>query len=148
MSGKIVEILIAKDRDSSMHKVTEAVLEAGKGIFGDRYYDKENKNENEELTLIELDHINTFNKEYNLSFTPSDFRRNIVINNFDLNSLVGKEFYLGNVLLKGIELCQPCAYLSKKTDSKILEGLDQKGGLRAAILKDGNISLTSQLEAV
>ena len=47
MSGKIVEILIAKDRDSSMHKVTEAVLEAGKGIFGDRYYDKENKNENE-----------------------------------------------------------------------------------------------------
>lgn len=148
MSGKIVEILIAKDRDSAMHKVTEAVLEAGKGIFGDRYYEKENKDENEELTLIELDHINAFNKDYDLSFTPSDFRRNIVINNFDLNSLVGKEFYLGNVLLKGIELCQPCAYLSKKTDARILEGMDQKGGLRAAILKDGNISLSSQLELI
>lgn len=145
MSGKIVEILIAKDKESVMQNVNEAVLEAGKGIFGDRYYDK-NQDPQNEITLIEKEKVDTFNNEFNLTLKYSDFRRNIVISNCDLNTLVNKEFYIGNVLLKGLELCEPCESLATKTSQEILAGLENKAGLRACILKDGNISLSSQLE--
>ncbi len=145
MSGKIVEILIAKDKESVMQNVNEAVLEAGKGIFGDRYYEK-NQEPLNEITLIEKEKVDTFNNEFNLTLQYSDFRRNIVISNCDLNTLVNKEFYIGNVLLKGLELCEPCESLATKTNQDILSGLENKAGLRACILKDGNISLSSQLE--
>lgn len=145
MSGKIVEILIAKDKKSVMQNVNEAVLEAGKGIFGDRYYDKDEEPQNE-ITLIEKERVDSFNNEFNLTLQYSDFRRNIVISNCDLNTLVNKEFYIGNVLLKGLELCEPCESLADKTSQDILTGLENKAGLRACILKDGNISLSSQLE--
>ena len=65
MSGKIVEILIAKDKKSVMQNVNEAVLEAGKGIFGDRYYDKDEEPQNE-ITLIEKEKVDSFNNEFNL----------------------------------------------------------------------------------
>jgi len=146
MSGKIVEILIAKDANSSMQNVNEAVLESGKGIFGDRYYNLSDQEPGQEITLIEKEKIDEFNENYNSSFAYNEFRRNLVISNCDLNALVNKEFYLGNVLLKGIELCQPCETLAAKTSKETLEALHNKAGLRACILKDGNISLSSQLE--
>ena len=148
MSGKIVEILIAKDSNSNMQAVTEAVLEKGKGIFGDKYNNKEDKTPREEVTLIELANITAFNNKHADNLCAKDFRRNIVINNYDLNSLVGKEFYLGNVLLKGEQLCEPCLYLAEKTHIDFLKTMENKCGLRASILKDGNINLDSQLEAI
>ena len=76
-----------------------------------------------------------------------DLRRNIVISNCDLNSLVDKEFQIGNVVLKGIRLCEPCKYLADKLDNpKILSELIHKSGLRAQIIKGGSITMTSQVE--
>ena len=41
MSGKIAKLLISKDTQSDMLNVNQIVLEVGKGIFGDRYYNQE-----------------------------------------------------------------------------------------------------------
>ena len=124
MSGKIVKLLISKDIKSPMQNVNQIVLEVGKGIFGDRYYNQEgtfsNKGEIEpdrDVTLIEIEKINTLNEEHNLNITAEDFRRNIVVSNCDLNSFVGKEFQIGEVVLKGLRLCEPCKYLSNKLDT-------------------------------
>lgn len=154
MSGKIVEILIAPTAGAKMQSVNEAVLESGKGIFGDRYYEQKGTFSKadeiapaNEVTLIEKEKIDEFNKEFNLSLAYSDFRRNIVISNCDLNSLVDKEFQIGNVVLKGIRLCEPCSYLSTNIDEKtLMDGMQHKAGLRACVIKNGNINLSSQLE--
>ena len=154
MSGKIVKLLISKDPKSAMLNVNQIVLEAGKGIFGDRYYNQEgtfsNKGEIEpdrDVTLIEIEKIDALNKEHNLDITAEDFRRNIVVSNCDLNSLVGKEFQIGEVVLKGLRLCEPCKYLSNKLDNeKVLSQMVHKAGLRAQIIKGGSIDLNSQVE--
>ena len=154
MSGKIVKLLISKDPKSNMLNVNQIVLEAGKGIFGDRYYNQEgtfsNKGEIEpdrDVTLIEIEKIDALNKEHNLDITAEDFRRNIVVSNCDLNSLVGKEFQIGEVVLKGLRLCEPCKYLSNKLDNeKVLSQMVHKAGLRAQIIKGGSIDLNSQVE--
>lgn len=154
MSGKIVSLLISKDTKSSMRKVNQIILEEEKGIFGDRYYNQEgtfsNKGEIEpdrDVTLIEIERINEFNKKFNQNMTDEDFRRNIVISNCDLNSLVDKKFQIGNVILKGIRLCEPCKYLANKLDNtKVLTEMVHKAGLRAQIIQGGSIDMTSQLE--
>ena len=154
MSGKIVKLLISKDPKSAMLSLNQIVLEAGKGIFGDRYYNQEgtfsNKGEiqpDRDVTLIEIEKIDALNKEHNLDITAEDFRRNIVVTNCDLNSLVGKEFQIGEVVLKGIRLCEPCKYLSDKiNEKKALTEMVHKAGLRAQIIKSGSIDLNSQVE--
>ncbi len=154
MSGKIAKLLISKDTQSDMLNVNQIVLEAGKGIFGDRYYNQEgtfsNKGEIEpdrDVTLIEIEKIDDLNKEHDLNITAEDFRRNIVVSNCDLNSLVGKEFQIGEVVLKGLRLCEPCKYLSNKLDNEqVLSQMVHKAGLRAQIIKSGSIDLNSQVE--
>ena len=154
MSGKIVKLLISKDPKSTMLSLNQIVLEAGKGIFGDRYYNQEgtfsNKGEIEpdrDVTLIEIEKIDALNKEYNLDITAEDLRRNIVVSNCDLNSLVDKEFQIGEVVLKGLRLCEPCKYLSDKlNEKKVLTEMVHKAGLRAQIIKSGSIDLNSQVE--
>ena len=154
MSGKIAKLLISKDTQSDMLNVNQIVLEIGKGIFGDRYYNQEgtfsNKGEIEparDVTLIEIEKIDALNKENDLNITAEDFRRNIVVSNCDLNSLVGKEFQIGEVVLKGLRLCEPCKYLSNKLDNeKVLSQMVHKAGLRAQIIKGGSIDLNSQVE--
>ena len=154
MSGKIAKLLISKDTQSDMLNVNQIVLEIGKGIFGDRYYNQEgtfsNKGEIEpdrDVTLIEIEKIDALNKENDLNITAEDFRRNIVVTNCDLNSLVGKEFQIGEVVLKGIRLCEPCKYLSDKiNEKKALTEMVHKAGLRAQIIKGGSIDLNSQVE--
>lgn len=154
MSGKIVKLLISKDPKSAMLNVNQIVLEAGKGIFGDRYYNQEgtfsNKGEIEpdrDVTLIEIEKIDALNKEHNLDITAEDLRRNIVVSNCDLNSLVDKEFQIGEVVLKGLRLCEPCKYLSDKlNEKKVLSEMVHKAGLRAQIIKSGSIDLNSQVE--
>jgi len=154
MSGKIVNLLISKDIKSSMQKVNQIILEEGKGIYGDRYYNQEgtfsNKGKIEpdrDVTLVEIEKINEFNDKFNENITDEDLRRNIVVSNCDLNSLVDKEFQIGNVVLKGIRLCEPCKYLSEKLDNKkVLTEMIHKSGLRAQIIKGGSIDMTSQLE--
>lgn len=154
MSGKIVKLLISKDTQTPMLNVNQIVLEAGKGIFGDRYYNQigtfSNKGEIEpdrDVTLIEIEKIDALNKEHNLDITAEDFRRNIVVKNCDLNSLVGKEFQIGEVVLKGLRLCEPCKYLADKlNEKKTLSEMVHKAGLRAQIIKGGSIDLNSQVE--
>ena len=154
MSGKIVKLLISKDPKSTMLSLNQIVLEAGKGIFGDRYYNQEgtfsNKGEIEpdrDVTLIEIEKIDALNKEYNLDITAEDLRRNIVVSNCDLNSLVDKEFQIGEVVLKGLRLCEPCKYLSDKLNNEeVLSQMIHKAGLRAQIIKSGSIDLNSQVE--
>ena len=49
-----------------------------------------------------------------------------------LNHLVGKTFKIGNVVLRGIRLCEPCGHLEKLTYKGVEKGLKHRGGLRGA----------------
>ena len=154
MSGKIENLLISQNPSCNMKEVTQIILEEGKGIYGDRYYSKKGtfskKDEiqaDRDVTLIEIEKITAFNTEYSQNLTALDLRRNIVVSNCNLNDLVGKEFQIGNVILKGIRLCEPCKYLSEKLENpKVLSELVNKAGLRAQIIKGGSIDKTSQIE--
>tara|TARA_B100001250_G_scaffold136967_1_gene117291 strand:- start:2553 stop:2999 length:447 start_codon:yes stop_codon:yes gene_type:complete len=111
----------------------------GKGLLNDRKL-KENNDKKSQLTLIEIENINFYNKVSNSSIPPLSFRRNIITQDIQLNRLVNKEFLIGNVKVKGHDLCRPCRYLQKVLDQKnFVKELMFKGGLRCEILSSGKI---------
>ena len=152
MIAKVIEILLTENAGEPLVAHPSATLIAGKGVVGDRYYsehgtfsDKFKGAPGLEVTLIEQEQINAFNISTELNFSSSDFRRNIVTKNIDLNALVEQEFYLGKVKLKGIMLCEPCAHLEKLLDTKVIKELTHKAGLRAQIITSGDIAISDTI---
>ncbi|HTL59157.1 MAG TPA: MOSC domain-containing protein [Candidatus Limnocylindrales bacterium] len=139
----IVEILIAASPSAPMESREQIRATPGKGLEGDRYYSgigtfSPNPHKPEyEITLIQKEHIDGFRAASTLPFTSKHARRNLVSEGIDLNSLVGKEFSVGAVRMRGIRLCEPCNYLAKSSFPEVLSGLVHKGGLRAQIISEG-----------
>jgi MOSC domain-containing protein YiiM len=151
MPGMIIEIYIAPEAEAPMQSVREVHLEPGRGIVGDRYYHAEGTFSEElgdsqdyEVTLIESEQIKYFNNKTGLALDNGALRRNIVTTDIDLNALVGQQIHIGDVLLEGIRLCEPCSHLARLVAEQVLPTLVHRAGLRAKI-KLGGIVRTGDL---
>jgi MOSC domain-containing protein YiiM len=143
--SRVAQILIAQNPASPMTSPPAVRALPGRGLEGDRYFaglgtfSPSPQKPDHEITLIEQEKIAAFARDSGLPFTSVQARRNIVTEGVDLNGLVGREFYLGEVRLRGIRLCEPCNYLAKISFPETLKGLVHQGGLRAQILSEGVI---------
>ena len=141
--GKLLAIGIAADSKLPLSSVDSIAAMAGRGLTGDRYAEEKGVGQkgpakpDQEVTLIEQEAITAAGQEYKLSFTHLDTRRNLLTAGVPLNHLVGKTFRVGEVLLRGIELCEPCGHLEKLTCAGIKNSLLHRGGLRAQIVRSG-----------
>jgi MOSC domain-containing protein YiiM len=61
---------------------------------------------------------------------------------------VGQTFRVGSVLLKGLELCEPCGYLEKRTYPGIKLALKRRGGLRCCVLEGGQVRVGDAIQVV
>ena len=139
--GKVVEIGIIDTKGSKIQNVDKVEALKGKGLLNDRKFSENNQKERQ-ITLIEIENINYFNGLSKTNIPPIDFRRNIITENIKLNDLVGKEFFVGNVKLKGHDLCRPCKYLQDKLKkNNFVKEFLHKGGLRCEILTSGRIKV-------
>jgi MOSC domain-containing protein YiiM len=141
--GRIESIHIAIAAKTPTSRVDAVKAIPGKGLEGDRYalgigtFFKPKPDH--ELTLIESEAIEALKRDYGVSIEPGNARRNIVTRDVALNHLVGREFLIGGVRIRGICLCEPCDHLEKVTGLSLIKGLLHRGGLRAQILTDGVI---------
>ena len=142
-NGKVESIHIASAATGPVRALDNAVLIPGVGLEGDRYALKQGtfyKPEPDfELTLIEAEAIEALRREYDIELAAGEARRNIVTRDVPLNHLVGREFLIGDVRIRGIRLCEPCDHLQRVTGKQLIKGLRHRGGLRAQILTRGTI---------
>ena len=134
-----------------MQPVLSVNAVAGKGLEGDRYFNasgtySKKSGTHREVTRIEIEAIEGFERDYGVKLEPRNSRRNIVTRGVALNHLVGQEFRVGEVLLRGIRLCEPCGHLAELSQAKVLPGLVHRGGLRAQILTGGTIRTGDDVE--
>jgi MOSC domain-containing protein YiiM len=124
----------------------------GGGLEGDRYALKTGtfyKPEPAyELTLIEAEAVEALQRDYKIELSQADARRNIVTRDVALNHLVGREFVIGDVRIRGIRLCEPCDHLQRLTGKPVIKGLLHRGGLRAQILTPGTIRVGDRITVV
>jgi MOSC domain-containing protein YiiM len=145
MNGIVLAIHIAGQAGKPLLPVASARAMAGRGLEGDRNLDQPGDGRN--LTLIEAEALEALKRDYKLEVLPGDTRRNILTRGIALNHLVGREFHVGAVRLRGVELCEPCGYLAKKTSSAVSKALVHRGGLRCDVLTDGIIRVGDGIEA-
>ena len=139
--SKVILLGVSGLKGGSINEMTSVDAVKGKGLLNDRKM-KENNDKKSQLTLIEIECINYYNKISNSSIKPLNFRRNIVTEGIQLNKLINKEFSIGNVKVKGHDLCRPCKYLQELLGQKnLVKELIKKGGLRCEILSTGKIFL-------
>ena len=146
--GKIEAINISNISEANTFYVNQAYLEKGKGIVNDRYYENF-KEKKEQVTLISLEEINAFNNQVNQNIEPKDFRRNIIVSGIDLNKLIDKQIKINQVILKIHEICQPCKYLQDRLKlPSLVKLLVNKSGVRAEIIKSGNLSVGDKIKKI
>jgi MOSC domain-containing protein YiiM len=142
-NGTVESIHIGGAAAGPLHSIGQADAIPGAGLEGDRYALKRGTfykpEPDRELTLIEAEAIEALRRDYQIELAAGDARRNIVTRNVPLNHLVGKEFAIGDVRIRGIRLCEPCDHLQKVTGKPVIKGLLHRGGLRAQILTPGSI---------
>ncbi len=139
--GAVHSIHIADGRGEATRPVEQVRAVPGMGLEGDRHFGRAaaEPGRGREVTLVEIEAIEALEREYDIRLNPGDARRNIVTRGAALNHLVGREFRVGEVVLRGVRLCEPCEHLASLTHEKVLPGLVHRGGLRAQILAEGII---------
>jgi MOSC domain-containing protein YiiM len=152
--GQVVGIYIAPVGKAPLHPVEQVNAVSGVGLEGDRYFQRTGSfvkgdagvNAGQQATLIEREAIEAAEREYDIKLEPGQSRRNIETRGVALNHLVGKEFRVGQAVLRGIKLCEPCGHLENLTGKGVRASLIHRGGLRAQIVTDGLIRAGDRVE--
>ena len=143
--GKVLEIGISEDKNNNIVNVNEVEAIKGKGLVGEKHF-KENNKKRLQITLIEIENINHYNKITGTQIPAINFLRNIVTEGIRLNVLVGKEFFIGKVKVRAHDLCRPCKNLQESFQQKnTVKELLYTGGLRCEILSNGKIFVNDQI---
>jgi MOSC domain-containing protein len=152
--GRVESIHIAPSAGEPMAGRDEVRAVPGRGLEGDRYfigsghYSERPSVGGREVTLIERETITHLDggvieasgTTLEMRLAGGETRRNIVTSGVPLNHLLDREFWVGEVLMRGGRLCEPCNYLEGLTSRPGLRmALMHRGGLRATILNEGVI---------
>jgi hypothetical protein len=120
---------------------------AGQGLEGDRHVAGTGTfpsgTPGSALTMIEAEVCESFDPP----LEPGEHRRNVVTRGIDLNALVGHEFTIGDLPCRGMRLCEPCTVVQRYAGRPVLRALVHRGGLRADILRDGEIKVGDLIRA-
>ncbi len=151
LKGEVVAIYVAGAATEMPTAVGEVQAIPGKGLAGDRYFDDAGTFSHlgrggRDVTLIEGEALEGLQREYGIALDAAASRRNILTRGVALNDLVGREFRIGEVRLRGVRLCEPCQHLSELNGQNLLHGLLHRGGLRADVLTAGTIRAGDVLE--
>jgi MOSC domain-containing protein YiiM len=145
-TGSLINIFITSAAGQPMQDIEQVRAVPGKGLEGDRYYThsgqySEKPGSGRQVTLIEIEALEAMEAETGLELTAAEARRNLVTRGVPLNQLVDKQFQVGDVILRGMRLCEPCTYLEGMTQPGVLAALVHRGGLRADILSEGTLQV-------
>lgn len=155
LHGTVALVALAAQATRDMQVVEHAKALSNRGLEGDRYAAKagtftpaNDTMRGYDLTLIEAEVLDNLTLPDGNRIGYADARRNIVTRGIDLNALVDRRFRIGNVECLGQRLCEPCSHLERLTTKGALRGLIHRGGLRADVLSNGEVTTGATIETL
>ena len=131
--GTIVAIFVAAERGAPVEALPRVEADR-RGIVGDRNR-KARYRRGTAVTFVAEEDVAACAAALGVTITPADTRRNVVTRGVDLAGLVGVRFRLGSVELLGVERCDPCGLLERRTHRGVRARLH--GGLRCDVIGAG-----------
>lgn len=148
-SARLLGIYVAARASQLPHAVERVRALAGRGLEGDRYTAEagtfSSNPGKRNVTLIEREALEIYERESGKKLSAAEARRNLLTQGVRLNDLVGREFRVGPVRMRGLRLSEPCTHLARLTHPETLNGLVHRGGLVAAILNDGDLQVGDEI---
>jgi hypothetical protein len=145
-SGTLEAIYVASAAGQPVRKLEAVRAIAGRGLEGDRHVNGTGTFPSgppgSALTLIAAEVCESFEPP----LIPDEHRRNLVTRGIYLNGLVGRDFTIGGVGFRGMRLCEPCTVLQRYAARPVLRELVHRGGIRADILEDGEITVGDEVQ--
>jgi len=127
--------------DFPIEEVESIDCVAGRGIKGDRFFDYKPDFRGQITFFDWAVHERVRDEIVKGDLHPRAFRRNVVIEGIDLNELIDKRFTIGGLELTGSCECAPCYWMDQACAPGTDEFLRGQGGLRARIVKGGELKL-------
>lgn len=151
--GSPLKIFICQNLGETLCEQERVEVNSGRGIVGDRYFSGAGSFSNlpkknpvkRDGTFVAVEALDEFNQFEGTKIPYTSFRRNLLTRDVNLESLIGKEFYGGELKCYGVEACEPCVYLSNLVHKKILPSLVGKASLRAAVLTSGKMFVGAEV---
>jgi MOSC domain-containing protein YiiM len=147
----VERIFTRLNADEPQAERTRVRVVAGKGIEGDRYFGRADE-PGQNVTFVEAEEIEAFLRAGERPLDLSRTGRNVVTRGIRLNDLVGKEFVVGQVRFRGVELCEPCRGFGRAMSSsdvppaQVVQRMLHRAGLRADALSSGEIVCGAAVE--
>ena len=130
--GIVKKINITNQSGTNTFYVADAYLESGMGIVGDRYYNNF-KHPREQVTLIEEEIIQNFEKKIDKKIDSKDFRRNIITEGIELTKFINKKIKMDKL-----------KFIKSETDDNIIN-IVYRGKVYGQWDEDANIRYPEDL---
>lgn len=148
MSGNL-EWIGVRDKSGDI-KSTESVMALeGRGLQGDKITLKKSKKR--QVTLMQKEHISVIlslaqeQDQSKINRIEYYFKRNLLISNYNIQSLIGKYFSIGAALFYGTGDCKPCKKIENSLGKNMFYAMQGMGGITATVVKTGNIKINDSL---
>lgn len=143
--GSVAAIFIAPNSADEMISLARVRAFADRGLEGDRFFRDSwsavNRSD-KAVSLIEEEVLQLAAMEIGVDSIGQLSRRNIVTRGVPLIDLLGREFTVGAVRMRGIRLFEPCGHLVQVSKLPgIFKALEHRSGLKAAVVSDGEIRI-------
>lgn len=116
-------------------------LVAGSGIVNDRFFNFKEDYKGQITFFDWAIYQKVVSEVASKEIQPSTFRRNVILEGVDLNTLIGKRFSINGVEYTGSGECSPCFWMDEACGDGTEDFLKGRGGLRCRILTDGSLAL-------
>ncbi|MGE0035979.1 MAG: MOSC domain-containing protein [Xanthobacteraceae bacterium] len=154
--GELLHIHVAPVASSEMAELDAAMLVAGRGIEGDRYFLGTGTYSKlpgmREVTLFEMEVLDALARndpplqQAPIRLDASEHRRNLTVRGVPVGHLVGVRFRIGEVVLRGARLNFPCKYLERLLKRPVYQALYNRSGLNCEVETGGIVRRGAAVE--
>ena len=138
-SARVEWIGISPGNRQPIEPRDEVTVGVGTGVDGD-YHSKKKPGGQRQVTLIQAEHFAVIAANTGRdSVSPQQVRRNIVVRDIELTSLIGHRFRIGEALLEGTGPCTPCSRMDENLGAGGRLAMSGLGGLTAIVIEPGRI---------
>jgi MOSC domain-containing protein YiiM len=114
--GKVISIHVAEAAGGAVKSLESVRAVPGRGLEGDRYFAhtgtySETPGTGRDLTLIESEQIEGIERQYGIQIRPANLAATSLLAESPQRPC-RQEFKVGEVLVRGMRLCEPCAYVA------------------------------------
>ena len=146
MRGHLDWIGLSPGLRAPIREVEEAEVRIGTGLVGDRHAAKGRGRR--QVTLVQAEALRGVEEWLGREVRPVDVRRNLVVSGIDLQTLDGRRFRVGTVILEGTGPCDPCDRMDETLGPGGRAALEGRGGLCATVIEPGTVRIGDPVEGV